>query len=301
MSASQRQSIENGVWLCQTHAKIIDDDETRFTVGLLRGWRRRAELIASYAMDGRSRYDDEDEVEGATRWRWRDTVIESHDLVDGRLIVSHSTSFEYGSAQQLHRRVYEFLRDVGVTTGWGNVGAELVRLLAYEIALNAFRHGGSSEITLSSAASSVCVSHSGARFGLHDLERSEGRGGKAAVDAFRESARGAFALSYRWHQEVNEWYISDLVDDAGVSNPCGIQLDEARRDLVSEATADRLSGCDEIHIYPPEFFSFSDAAFLSEEVLVALPDRPLVIHGVDPESPVGRYVLEKMPGITFVW
>jgi hypothetical protein len=300
MSSSARQSVGNGVWLCQVHAKLVDDDEHRFTVDLLRGWQRRAEEIALYAMGG-DWHDDEEPVDGADRWRWRDSLIESHNLTDGRLIVPYSTRVALDSTQMFHRRIHQFLSDVGVTHGWGKVGAELVRLLVYEIAYNAFRHGGSSSITLTSFDSSVCVSHNGMRFGLRDLEGTEGGGGKVALDAFRNGARGALALSYRFRDDRNEWYISDLVVDDGLSNPCGLHLRDADQELVTQSTAERLSGCDEIHIYPPEFFSFSGARVLSDEIVIALPKLPLVIHGVDPESPLGQYVREKIPQIKFVY
>jgi len=35
--------------------------------------------------------------------------------------------------------------------------------------------------------------------------------------------------------------------------------------------------------------------------VIALPKLPLVIHGVDPESPLGQYVREKIPQIKFVY
>src|SRR5688572_10529756 len=47
LTADQRRSAENGVWLCQTCAKLIDSDETRFTVELLRSWKEGAEANAA--------------------------------------------------------------------------------------------------------------------------------------------------------------------------------------------------------------------------------------------------------------
>lgn len=41
--AKSRKSIENAIWLCQTCAKLIDSDETRYTVKLLREWKQQAE------------------------------------------------------------------------------------------------------------------------------------------------------------------------------------------------------------------------------------------------------------------
>jgi hypothetical protein len=43
MTPEERRSIENGIWMCQTHAKRIDDDEVTFTVVLLKEWKRLAE------------------------------------------------------------------------------------------------------------------------------------------------------------------------------------------------------------------------------------------------------------------
>ena len=43
LSPEKRQSAENGIWLCQTCAKLVDNDPTRFTVELLNSWKRWAE------------------------------------------------------------------------------------------------------------------------------------------------------------------------------------------------------------------------------------------------------------------
>ena len=38
LTSDQRMAVENGIWLCQTHAKLIDNDTQRFTVDVLRAW-----------------------------------------------------------------------------------------------------------------------------------------------------------------------------------------------------------------------------------------------------------------------
>jgi hypothetical protein len=42
----QRMSAENGIWLCQSCAKLIDNDEKKYTVQLLREWKFNAEIYA---------------------------------------------------------------------------------------------------------------------------------------------------------------------------------------------------------------------------------------------------------------
>jgi hypothetical protein len=46
MTPQQRAGISNGIWLCQTCAKKIDDDEARYTTPLLLSWKEAAEQIA---------------------------------------------------------------------------------------------------------------------------------------------------------------------------------------------------------------------------------------------------------------
>ena len=43
LSSEQRRDQSNGIWLCQNHAKLVDNDVGRFTVAKLREWKREAE------------------------------------------------------------------------------------------------------------------------------------------------------------------------------------------------------------------------------------------------------------------
>lgn len=47
-----RSDIANGIWLCQTHAKLIDDDELIYTSAVLRDWKDTAEHIAALEARG---------------------------------------------------------------------------------------------------------------------------------------------------------------------------------------------------------------------------------------------------------
>lgn len=53
LTPKQRGSVENGIWLCQTCAKLIDNDVQRFTVSLLREWKHNAENSARLQVEGR--------------------------------------------------------------------------------------------------------------------------------------------------------------------------------------------------------------------------------------------------------
>jgi hypothetical protein len=43
LTSEQRKHPDNGIWMCQNHGKEVDDDEIRYTVDLLRRWKKEAE------------------------------------------------------------------------------------------------------------------------------------------------------------------------------------------------------------------------------------------------------------------
>ena len=54
LASSARKSIDNAIWLCQNCAKLIDNDLDRFTVDVLRSWKRKAEQAALTELEGGS-------------------------------------------------------------------------------------------------------------------------------------------------------------------------------------------------------------------------------------------------------
>ena len=50
MTADERKSVENCIWMCQTHAKLIDTDTSTYSAELLRKWKADAEKNASMAL-----------------------------------------------------------------------------------------------------------------------------------------------------------------------------------------------------------------------------------------------------------
>lgn len=52
MSVSERKSYNNGIWLCRTHAALIDRDEKYFSIEMLRKWKDDAESDAGKELIG---------------------------------------------------------------------------------------------------------------------------------------------------------------------------------------------------------------------------------------------------------
>ncbi len=54
LTQEQRQSTDNGIWLCQNCAKLVDNDPSRYPKELLRAWKTQAEASALAALEGRA-------------------------------------------------------------------------------------------------------------------------------------------------------------------------------------------------------------------------------------------------------
>jgi len=60
LSSVERKSISNGIWMCQNHAKLIDDDEVIYTEDDLKAWKQEAEDRARDAMVNPGAHQDAD-------------------------------------------------------------------------------------------------------------------------------------------------------------------------------------------------------------------------------------------------
>ena len=54
ISSKKRIQPENGIWLCQNCAKLIDSDPVRFTIQKLREWKKQAEEKALLEIEGKT-------------------------------------------------------------------------------------------------------------------------------------------------------------------------------------------------------------------------------------------------------
>jgi hypothetical protein len=50
LTAKERASASNGIWMCSTHGTMVDRDEERYTVSKLRKWKEDAEAEADQAL-----------------------------------------------------------------------------------------------------------------------------------------------------------------------------------------------------------------------------------------------------------
>lgn len=268
MTPEQRRARENGIWVCQVHGKAIDDDEQRYPTDLLRAWRDRAETLA----------DDELGRPAAP--------------VGRRGVIRHQVVVAPGAERQV---TANFVGDIAALAAWGKPRSELVRMVLYELALNATTHGGAPEVILRSQPGGVTLSYRGTQFGLSDLLQSEQRGGGAAVRALRDAAAGSLDLNYRYRGDCNEWFIVDDLQASADDDPCGVRLQPKGSTESFSVAAD----CDEIHVYTDELWSFSDVHWLADWIPEHLRERQFVIHGIAPDHSLADELRRLLPHVRF--
>jgi hypothetical protein len=263
MTPHERQSASNGVWLCQNHAKMIDDDARRFNVSLLQVWRSAAEHAAS---------DEQGRPHPDNRPARRSIVPFERNLPSDR--------------EELRTALFEFLTDVGAVAAWG-VHADLAYMTLYELALNALIHGAARSLYIGSTEHVVTVHDDGAPFGLPEL-RSGGRGAHLALKHLEATAAGSITVRHQRTDAGNRWSLVDELGQFGAGAPCSLAVHGSGRAAGYNATRDvsALQDCEEIHIYAPQLWSVSDWAELLQQLTKKLPGRTLVIHGIPHDSHV---------------
>lgn len=118
LTSEQRSSEDNGIWLCQTHAKLVDNDETRYTVALLREWKKKAEAAALAEVEGTALVEREDAGE---------LVLSVGGVVVGDSTPVKSLNMYYDNSGHCYRHDYE------LTVTVRNLGNE--RLSGYYVDL----------------------------------------------------------------------------------------------------------------------------------------------------------------------
>jgi hypothetical protein len=53
LNPEQRKALDNGIWLCQKCAKLIDSDEAQYTVAKIKDWKNMAEAAALKELESR--------------------------------------------------------------------------------------------------------------------------------------------------------------------------------------------------------------------------------------------------------
>ena len=82
LTSEERRSVENGIWLCQVCAKLIDNDPTHYPVDILQRWKTLSEEAARLAIETRQGKSRE-EQDAERHWGY----CEAHEIVNLELAI----------------------------------------------------------------------------------------------------------------------------------------------------------------------------------------------------------------------
>jgi hypothetical protein len=241
LSADQLKDIDNGIWMCATHARLIDRDEVTYTIAMLRLWRQIREQKAGLRQQlGR------EIVFGPARSAEL-PLVEDEIKLEG----VGSENETIGNAV-LHSCVHEI---------WGKELAEAVRDLAIELVRNAFGHGYATEFSFSIQPRKIVLSDNGKPFHYEDILREQHkRGGAAAMQRLLGYHSDHVVLAPMHRGVGNELTIALIhrPDDIQEVTQCFHKFTE--RDIKTRNfSLPSLSGCDRTYLILPNFLTFSDA------------------------------------------
>ncbi|WP_151717988.1 hypothetical protein [Gemmobacter serpentinus] len=220
----QLKKIENGIWMCYSHGKLIDSDECTYTPETLLDWRRIAERKASL----QQAYNSDDAK----------AKLRTESLAK----LSCSINFlEIASA------VRKFTIESCLQMLWGEEASLELRNFVIEIARNSLSHGGATNFEIFSSGYSVQLRSDGLNFSLSDLaEHKNGRGSQRALSELRQR-HSNLAVSHQRRKNHNEVVIT-LAHSSGISlmgNPCSVSFTESVRGKEEAIIKiDELNTCD---------------------------------------------------------
>jgi hypothetical protein len=248
MSPAERGLIGNGIWMCYTHGKLIDTDETRFTIPMLQKWRAIAEERARF--------------------------LQVHGSMLGQRAPDFSGigfpigTFQVCEASTENIVIGEALRYSCVPEVWGVELAERVRDFAIELARNAFQHGSASTFDLEISPASIRLTDNGAAFDIWCLANNgEISGGRLAFAAMLESLSQRLIISGRRLRDANEIVISRVMDSYELEDltPCVARIDwKDLKEKNYEIVVD--SACQMVYIVLPRYWTISDSIRFTQKI-----------------------------------
>lgn len=244
MTKKERKSISNGIWMCYKHGKLVDTDETRFTVEILKTWKELAENIAKYMLDMGCGYNK-------ALKKFRFTPLACNLLnIDGN-----------GNENQV---IGDAIQDSCIHIVWGVKFANSLRDFVIEYTRNAFAHGQAKNVNLEIKKNCLILNDNGKPYNPRDLLKFDFEsGGTIAIKYLFSQFNQNLIFTYERIQNNNILTIA-YIDEAKnifAITPCSIDM------KLPDIKSGRFSinireSCNEVFIVLPKYFTLSDISIM---------------------------------------
>jgi len=277
IASEQRKSVENGIWCCYSHGKLIDTDEQRFSISMLHDWKNLAEQVTRVMHEKQCTYE-----EAVKHFGFRNLVTETITLVDG------------GQEAEL---IGELLLDCGVETSWGKTNMHACRDLLIELARNALDHGRAKEVKITIEDSKITISDDGNPFDPK-VKLKDGKGGSWAALAMK-ALQGDHIIWVYYHefgQNVSRFAILRQDTEMSQLTPCSVIVE--RQTLYKNNLEIKFNEtCNDIYIVVPKFMVYSDVFGLKEALKAHdLSKKTVTVVSQHISDGVIEYIKDQIPG-----
>lgn len=257
MSREQRKSINNGIWMCYVHGKLIDTDEEKYSIEILNQWKKISEKKAEvWQMYG------EDYIIGSD-------MLREIGLPDDFLHISG-----VGKENIL---IGELLRNSRVDELWGVDLTHAMRDLLVELVRNAFQHGGATKSKIVVSRKSIDLYDNGGDYSVWDLYKHSGSsGGSIAAKHVVDCIDLRLLIVADRLGDQNHTLLTFVDDPLGVQDLTECALEVSWNELRSGKTTYQVHElCRSKCIILPPYMSISDAITLRRKIPID-DGRPVV-------------------------
>ena len=292
MKTEERRSIHNGIWMCYLHGKIIDTDEVRYSIPMLKRWKQFAEFRAQHLQAFGEK-----------------AVFPVGQMLEIGILQSEVTFSQLGTENVA---IGNLIADSCLFLVWGNELADAVRDLTVEYTRNALTHGKASTCVVSTNKKSLSFVDDGFEFNWLDLEKQSSKGGGAqAVRRFLRHYGGQLIVSTQRTDGKNKTSLALAIneDDVDIANPCVMYLqqrhvnDIKKRGVLPQNQLDTIiqNQCRIVYVVAPLYMSPSDAATLGREPAMKRLNSTKVVFVFNKMSKLVKDMLDThFPGCSFL-
>ncbi|KAF0232544.1 MAG: hypothetical protein FD177_2431 [Desulfovibrionaceae bacterium] len=282
ITAEERASIQNGIWLCYRHGKIIDTDETRYTVEQLKKWKELAELRAHLTQTYGTNINFQEYFFNTTELPNYSTDISGSDI-DNDLI---SDAIEDSCMSQI----------------WGKHTSNAVCDAVIEFSRNAFQHGNASYFRLTIEPNKVILIDDGKDFNpWHFVNLEDKTGGILAFKELIKLHANNFIFIASRSDNNNVYAIIHLknANEIPLLTPCAI---EVKRENLKDPQIlfKALETCKAIYILFQRQLCISDGRLFADMIkLQSYENRQLIFIAKASETTF-RVLLDAHPGSQYI-
>lgn len=281
-SIDELRSIENGIWMCYKHGKLIDGDECTFTPELLSNWRRIAERQAELRHSlGRN--------------------LTSIDMIAEPL----APYFIEIDAPAFVGEIAEAFRLSYIEDIWGKQTALSARDFVIEIARNAFVHGSALEFSFAAGQHAITITDDGREFSIAELENTKSlKGGLTSLNELRKSSPNIIvSYSRTANKNVTVLTTSSNIGEFVKTSQCAVRFNHGI-DLLESAMKSIIDRpqCETIFLYTKYgVISYSDLGVLKVGLEIHnLTDRDIVLVISTHSDGIRRYIAENLKNVRLI-